>query len=246
MTMGQPYKRAPITEAVIEVRFQTPLPPQDVARVKDVHAKDFPGLNNISETLFAQMENAGAPVIQHHHVGFRMNNADSTDIISITTGAFAYSRLAPYNGWDTFSASALEAYRKLRKAIQYVPLQRLGLRYINRIDIRLPAPGAPLKIEDYLKVEPRFPSEKLSHLQSFVMQTIHQLEEIGCLVTINVASAEAPFAPGIALILDIDIGRNISVPQRVEDIEALLGAMRVEKNQIFELCITDNTRELIN
>src|ERR1700722_10572232 len=90
------YKRPPITEAVIELQFAASADFKTVDQAKEIFAQNFPILNAIhTTTLFPQL--AAVPAVAQSQIGFRMDNADSTDIISLTTNAFAYSRLAPYN-----------------------------------------------------------------------------------------------------------------------------------------------------
>jgi uncharacterized protein (TIGR04255 family) len=241
------YARAPITEAVIEFQFATPLEFEAVEETRGIFAKDFPGLNEIAMTMLLPSGSGAPPQMVHSRIGFRMDNADSTDIVSLTTNAFAYSRLAPYETWQQFSTSALDAYDRLRRKMGYVPVKRIGIRYINRIDVPLNQPQhVPIRLEDYLTIEPKFPEDQLPPLQGFTMQTAHPLSALGCLATITIASAPSPVPARMALILDIDVGRNDSVPQSENEIHDLLQTMRVEKNRIFELAITDATRRLFD
>jgi uncharacterized protein (TIGR04255 family) len=48
----------------------------------------------------------------------------------------------------------------------------------------------------------------------------------------------------MAILMDIDVSQSTSVPQNDEDIFALLNEMRVKKNNVFEACVTDQSREL--
>ena len=237
------YKRPPITEAVIEFQFVNALEMKAIEKAKDIFKDDFPGLNTITVTSFQPLENFPAPAVFHSHIGFRFDNADSTDIISLTTNAFAYSRLAPYTGWAKFSAAALGAYLELRKEIGFNALKRIGVRYINRLDVPL-VPNLPIKIEHYLNIEPKFP-DAIPMLQAFTMQTVHELPQIGCAATINVGSVASLLPEHTAFLLDIDIGRNNSVPQSHSDIRGQLDIMRIEKNRVFEVCVTDAARELL-
>lgn len=239
------YERPPITEAVIEMQFATELGFETVNRIKEIFLSDFPRLKTISITTLVPTESS-PPTIMHSTAGFRMDTADSTEIISFTTGAFAFSRLAPYNGWDAFSAQALEAYSKLRDKLGYVSLKRVGVRFINRLDIPLSPSSARLRLEDYLTILPQYPEDKLSALRAFTMQTIYLLQGSGCQVTINLASVPSPVPARTSVILDIDAGRTEQVPQSRDGIRNLLDTIRRDKNHVFEACITDATRELFD
>jgi uncharacterized protein (TIGR04255 family) len=127
----------------------------------------------------------------------------------------------------------------------FAPLKRVGLRYLNRLDIPVPS-TMPISLEDYLTVSPRYPEDELPGLQTFTMQTVHGLPTLECLATITVAAAASPVPMHTGFIIDIDVGRNESVPQSEDEIRNLLASMRDEKNRIFELCITEATRKLFN
>jgi uncharacterized protein (TIGR04255 family) len=53
--------------------------------------------------------------------------------------------------------------------------------------------------------------------------------------------------PGkLSFSLDIDVWRQVDVPQKDNDVLELLGKMRDAKNQLFETFITDKARDLFN
>jgi uncharacterized protein (TIGR04255 family) len=65
---------------------------------------------------------------------------------------------------------------------------------------------------------------------------------------VSVRSGIAPPAvPGrVSFTLDVDVKRNLEVPQKDADVFELLAAMRKAKNDLFETFITDEARELFN
>lgn len=50
----------------------------------------------------------------------------------------------------------------------------------------------------------------------------------------------------VSILLDIDLFCEKDVPQNEDELWQLFEQLRVRKNQIFEGCITDRVRELIN
>ena len=69
--------------------------------------------------------------------------------------------------------------------------------------------------------------------------------DIDAMLTLNQAQV-APAQPNTtALVLDIDLYREKNIPQDEEAIWELFANLRHRKNKIFEMCITDVARELI-
>ena len=55
-----------------------------------------------------------------------------------------------------------------------------------------------------------------------------------------------PPAPGVvSVVLDLDLIRAIAVPSEEDEIWDVFEKLHVRKNEIFEACITDETRRLI-
>jgi uncharacterized protein (TIGR04255 family) len=246
MKESHDYKRPPIVEAVIELQFSQPLDADSVNRTQKLFSKDFPIVQALSQFEIQVNQNIQTPTITQKQLGYRIDNADSTDIILITNVAIAYSRLAPYNGWNLFSAAALSALDTFRREIGLVQVKRIGLRYINRIDIPLPSPGALVQLEDYLTIHPQFLEDSFPPLQGFTMQTVFGLANNEGLATITVASVPSPLPTHMGIILDIDVARSQNLPKSQSDIRDLLNIMRDEKNSVFESCITKATKELFD
>jgi uncharacterized protein (TIGR04255 family) len=55
-----------------------------------------------------------------------------------------------------------------------------------------------------------------------------------------------PLVGFAALVLDIDVFRETNIPRRDEDLWALVNRIRTYKNNIFETCITDQSRALFD
>jgi uncharacterized protein (TIGR04255 family) len=64
------------------------------------------------------------------------------------------------------------------------------------------------------------------------------------LITINSGIVPPPLEGHLSIMLDIDVGRDHDLPQRDEGLLSLLQEFRIEKNRVFEACVTDRAREL--
>lgn len=238
------YKRPPITEAVIEIRFGEPLPKKSIDAVHTRLSENY----EFSEPISAMDIELDVPQrkakFDSKVEGYKLSSNDRTDILQITPVSMACSRLAPYNGWELFRKRATSNWKIWKKIIGYRTINRLGVRYINRIDI--PAPGAEkIRIEDYLTVYPQYPEPGLMvALTNYTMQIVGPFDEEKLKLIINSRAVRSPLEGHFSTILDIDVLREVDVPQKDNKIWKEFDSIRTFKNRVFEACVTDNTRKL--
>lgn len=240
------YKRPPIVEAVIEFRMADLLPPDDVEKMRQKLSASFSNVLRIKQTQIQFHVPLGEPTINQAPSGYRMSDFEGLNIVVVTGQNISISRIAPYHGWNEFSTSVMSIFDKFRDEVGYVRIGRIGVRYVNRIDIPVRESTQVIRLEDYVRIQPQYPEADLPELQAFTMQAVFNLSNIRCTAAVSIASVPAPLQKFASLILDIDIGRNENVPQNGDEIRELLDAMRDEKNRIFEVSITDATRGLFD
>lgn len=176
-------------------------------------------------------------------IGFRLSKSDDSRVLQLRREGLAYSHMAPYTEWATFRAEAQPLWQQYRGALPDAKLVRCALRYINRVDI----PETKIEVYDYFTLYPKIP-EQLPQQDVMGMALSLQMPQpdLECVAVINQALVE-PVKPGhISIVLDIDVFRlGIETWQDLE-VWAFLDKLRDRKNEIFEACITDRTRELID
>src|ERR1700682_6829116 len=103
---SSPYRRPPITEAVLELRLADPIEIDQVDKIKDRLADDYPVppqiMQNISITTGPGDQNRA----QVDFGGYRLSSADATNVAIIGRQHFSASRLAPYIDWEDFTGRA--------------------------------------------------------------------------------------------------------------------------------------------
>lgn len=237
------YKRPPITEAVIELRLEQPLPRTEVEKL----LQRFRGEYGFSEDFVAyevRVNPAGRRAdFEEQSSGYKLSSADQADVLLITSAHLSCARLAPYVGWQTFRGRAEDHWRTWKRVAGYRKISRIGVRFINRIDIPA-ALGEIVEIQNFLRVYPE--ASAVKHIQRYAMQMSGPLEEENCRMVINSSSVPSPLVDHISVVLDIDISRQSDVPQRDNEIWGLIDKIRVHKNRTFEESITDRSRELFN
>lgn len=247
--MSAQYKRPPITECVVELRFDRPISHDIISNIVKKYPK-FPFSEAIQESnVEINVEinaKAGAAKVQHTLSGFKLSSVDRTEILMIKPFAISFVKLAPYEGWDSFFSELQSIWAVFEKFQQSKrKISRIGVRYINRIDI--PVDGqSGISLERYFYLVPQLPQTHIANVLRFTSQTQIALGYEDMQATVNFASVPSPLINHISILLDLDLFREENIPQNSGNLWAFLGLLRNEKNRLFEASITDATRGLFN
>jgi uncharacterized protein (TIGR04255 family) len=118
---------------------------------------------------------------------------------------------------------------------------RIGVRYINRLDL----PLQNLDFKHYLRTVPEVSPDLPQALSGYFMQLQIPQEDLKATLFINQTLVPPPGPNLVSVLLDLDFFRAVEVPQEEAAIWDYLEKLKVRKNVVFEACITDQTRELI-
>jgi uncharacterized protein (TIGR04255 family) len=235
------YKRPPITEAVIELRFARPFSEDVVAHATRILQAEYSYKDSEKGTTINFDAATGNSVVEPAWSGEKLSSGDRADITIFRTTAFVTSRLAPYLGWEQLRERSERAWAAWRKAAGSVELARIGVRYVNRIDI--PTEGR-IRLEDFLNFYPGIPDEP--PIEAYIMQVIRPIGADDCRVTINSASTVSPLVGFASFLLDLDVYREVGLPRRDNALWELIDKFRHHKNNVFESCLTERTREIFD
>ena len=236
------YKNAPIIEAVLDLKFD-PADNFDFAKLgtsfRENYAHEYPkvlkqGQNNL---ILECSENPQLDSITSHE-GLRFMSADEKQILQVNANGFTFSRLKPYEQWESFRDEAerlLDIYLEIALPKN---ITRVALRFINRFDF----PTSSLELSEYLKIFPQIPD--IYRLNGLAMQVILDQPDIRSTLVISQALIP-PAKPGvISLLLDFDLFNQES--RDFEKLSDFLELLHLKKNEVFESAITDKTREMIS
>ncbi|HEV8501810.1 MAG TPA: TIGR04255 family protein [Casimicrobiaceae bacterium] len=242
------YKSAPITEAVIELRVQPPGSPGTTAleRLADSLASEFPKRAPMQFVQMGIEHKAGEPItqsVQHSNVGFRLNKADDSRVLQIRHDGFAISHMRPYSDWDTFKAEARPLWDLYRATCSEAKLSRCALRYINRIDI----PGERIELREYFALYPEVPDSLPQHdINGLALNLQIPQPDLECVANIGQVMVGPVIANHLSIVLDIDVFRLGIESWTDSTAWEFLDRLRHRKNEIFEGCITEQTKRLID
>jgi uncharacterized protein (TIGR04255 family) len=99
--------------------------------------------------------------------------------------------------------------------------------------------------KDYLRTVPEVSPALPQALSAFFMQLQIPQEDLRSLLIINESLAPITRPDSVPVIMDFDIFRTDDVPQDEQGLWDFLEQLHNRKNEAFEGCITDLTRELI-
>jgi uncharacterized protein (TIGR04255 family) len=232
---------------VIEIKFKESLDPTELEKASGKFISDYPQHQHV-QTFNVNLElpedQPDAPKAKFDRVvGHRRSSVDMTELLLFFRSAFVISQLAPYPGWDSFLNRFSRDWAVWKRFIGFREITRIGVRYINRIDI--PISGSVVEFEAYLNVFPKLP-DVFPPVNAYAVQAVLPMEDIRCKLTLNSAAVPSPILDHASFVFDQDIAREIDPPQRDEAIYELLNEIRIQKNKIFEACITNRARELFS
>lgn len=165
---------------------------------------------------------------------------DRKMLVQIGPRILAVNVLKPYPQWETFKRAIEMAWTNLQSAIEVQGLERIGLRYINRIEF--PVPG---ELADYFDFYPfvgkRLPQQIVNFLA--VVEFAYNNDRDRC--RLQLASVPTSGTEGkAACILDLDY--FLARPRSILPSETLgwIDEAHNRVEELFEGCITDKLRKM--
>lgn len=231
---------APTVEAVIhwQARATKTWLPDELKAILATQLPGYPNADLQHQHEFAVEVPAGesdSPLKRHQKSwqGFRLTHLTEPFVAQFTRNGLAFSRLSPYQQWESFSVEALRLWGVFLEIAAPEEIQRLGVRFINRI-----AKADFDNLDEYLNEVPSF-STRLP-LNGFMYQS--RFDVPGEYLGINVVKTMQPENSELAgLIIDIDVftRRPLSCDDRI--MNDYLQKMRWLKNLVFFELLTPQT-----
>jgi uncharacterized protein (TIGR04255 family) len=239
--MAGQYAKSPILEVVCEFRFlksdkwDITIPGLLYEKLKDFFPKKQPVLLHEIEVIRGP-EGLKQQLAASERVRFL--SEDEKSLVQVGPHLLTINKLRPYTSWDDFRfliQSALNAYREIADVKGF---ERIGLRYINRIEFE----DGPVRLENYFEFRPHL-GEKLPHdFESFIMGVIFDYEGGRDKCRVQFTKEMTP-PPACNYILDIDY--FLAQPNLISPDQAMEWVDQAHNHikEIFEGCITDRLKD---
>jgi uncharacterized protein (TIGR04255 family) len=131
------YKNPPLTEAIFEFFFEsenwTPAAP---GLFYSSVNKDYPIITQAQNGLGFILGMGGFQVETGNNQLTQYKSADGSSIIQLSNGLLTVNKLPEYSGWESYRETILDALRKLQDVVKIKKINRLGLKTLNKIDIK--------------------------------------------------------------------------------------------------------------
>lgn len=245
MVESQHYRNAPITEAIIDLRSVLPAErtAEELQAVRNGEEQTFPRTEKTYQAVGLMEVRAGVSAsasAQQHQTGYKFVDGEGKNVWQCRLDGFTFSRLAPYDNWQPFCIEAQRLWKLYRERLKPTKVARLAVRYINRIDL----PEQPVELKKYFRTLPEVSPKLPQPLTGFFMQLRIPQDDLNGQAVINQTIIPPARAGVVSVVLDIDLFRSDDVPQADEEIWAFFEKLHDRKNEVFEACITDDTRRL--
>lgn len=233
--------RAPITEALIDIRVTLPKEARTMEHLAglDAQFRDlYPERKEIKEVQFkVNIDHAEGDEKTSTQLGFRYTNTEGTQVIQAAINGFTFSRLPPYEDWAKLKEEAERTWRIYSDHVQPETITRVATRYINKLVL----PGPALDFDDYLRYVPKVPKVLPQVIGPFLSRIVagDSQQEL----TVIITQSFQPSPTEISVILDIDAYR-IKVFTDEHEAWNVIDRLRDFKNRIFFDSITEKTAKL--
>ncbi len=233
---------APITEALLDlqVQFGRELEVDELLPIHDRVRSQYPTRKQrvqLEARFDVQSRSAIHPEVKP--VGFFFWSTDERQAIQARIDGFAFSRLRPYQSWQSLRDEARRLWAMYREAAQPRTISDATLRYINRIEL-----PRPLEFEDYLATFPRLGAGYPNALTGYLMRIVAPYRQATVSVTQTIDEAGVTDAT-VPVILDILVHRKTDVPAVSDDAcWTTFEDLRSIKNEVFFGSLTDKADNL--
>lgn len=168
------YDNSTIVEALCEVRFQADDKVSwDIKVTSDLYKKlhtDLPMFEPIQEaTMEISPDPENGRVSQRFIQGeprIRYTNESGTRQVNISQSRYSYHLLKKYTKWLDLEEGMLKNWKKVSQIFDPEKIERLGLRYVNKI----PRSGDYPNLKDWIKENDFLPKKLINSKDGFVFR----------------------------------------------------------------------------
>ncbi len=241
--MGRKYRNPPIIEALCEFRFE-PSAPWDLAIPGLVYEKvrdTFPQRRQV-KVLEANISGGPDGIEQQIKRADRMQflREDEKALIQVDRDLLAVNHLKPYPTWQEFLPLIQQGFDAYCQIANPKGILRIGLRYINRIEV----PGQRIELEDYLEFRPFVGSKLPQDFGSFIVGIQVPYERSRDILRLQLTNAATQTPSLVAAVLDLDY--FLAQPNQVgiDNVFEWVELAHTHVEEAFEACITDRLRQM--
>lgn len=242
------FKNPPIQEALLDIQVALP---GDVTldTLKNFHtgleARFAEKKERISWQQGFQISGAGEThaVSSSRSVdGYLFSSKAEGKVVQARCDGFTFNKLRPYSNWEDFSAEAKELWQRYVELAHPASVQRVALRYLNRIALPLPLRD----LREYCPLFPDLPPSLPQGMSEFFLRVALPVADAPCVSIVTLTfEPPTPGATVLNLIFDNEAAYGFgSLNVDTEAIWSKLAELRDLKNKVFDASLTEKAKEL--
>lgn len=241
--MGRRYRNPPVVEALCEFRFD-PDQPWDLAIPGLVYEKIRDGFPKrrlarvVELNVTATPDGVGQQVMTTDRMQFLRE--DEKALVQVGRDLLAVNHLRPYPTWREFLPLIKQGLSAYLDAAHPKGLQRVGLRYINRIEI----PGQSVDLEEYFQFRPFVGRDLPSNYSSFIVGIQIPYDDGRDSLRLQLANAAIEAPDVLAVMLDLDYFLAEPGQVTLDNVFGWIDTAHSHVEEVFEACLTDRLRQM--
>jgi uncharacterized protein (TIGR04255 family) len=240
------YERPPVVEALCELYFagsqwDATVPGLFYERVRGEYPQKSELAQGGVELQFAPGQAEARPIVAEPRLRFA--RTDNSRLLQLGRDLLVVNQLLPYTRYEEWRDVVLAALSHYRELAAPAGVDRLGVRYINKIWVPTGLHGIT-RLEDYFLVYPHVPEDLLGHHGPFALQVMmrpvcpnHHL-----VMNLGVGPPERPGT--FTILLDLYDVMNLQRRDVFDQAPRLLDEAHADIINTFENTITGKARQL--
>jgi uncharacterized protein (TIGR04255 family) len=238
------FERAPVVEAIVDIQISI-LAEDSLGRIKGMRLplgyrlaheiRAFSGQFNVQEPPVASVSTSA--------LGYAFVSEDTKFVTQARLNGFTFSRMAPYDRWETFIQEAQTVWNLYREAIGESAVTQFSVRFINKLHL----PNS-VEISLYLKTFPEISKDLPQSLQNSFMRVelILSGQFTGGVLVVQEFLTNSDKEGHVGMILDNELRFPLGGPPLSDTwIWKRIDSLRELKNQVFRGSITQKLEEMI-
>jgi len=241
------FSRAPIIEAIIDIQIAGATEGLLEALAKAEMPAGYRQTGAIGALAGKFEFREENPIATAHgsRLGYRFQSADHKFVVQVRTNGFTFSRLAPYDRWETFVAEAEANWAHYRRIVDApgTIIPQFSVRYINKLHM---PPGT--EVSSYLRTYPQISAELPQVMTNSFMRVELDMgsEWPGAALILQQFYTQSDQPGQVAMILDNEIRVPCAAPISDSALWKAIHKTRDLKNRYFLGCITPLMEETID
>lgn len=239
-------EKAPITEALIDLRVRLPEGStlNTLGAFRDAVKESYPNCRERRkwQTRFT-LHKEEPPTLETESEGpdgYILSSADGTQIVQARLDGFTFSRLKPYENWEELRDSAKALWKTYCETASPLMITRIAVRYLNRIEMPVPVRD----FGDWILTQPKLAPGLPQRLAGFFFRVSLPFEELRGVAQVTQTIEPGAYEKSVPLIFDIDAFSQVELSTDSDETWERFERLREIKNRVFFESMTDKALEM--